>query len=136
MSWIKEMIDKTVTNAKQSKKLFQFGILIIAVLGIGLVLSFYKQGFVFNTDQLVIASLFGLSLCITFIFIMLWMPFLFVWLCFGEVLGLFTSILILGIVYFLIFSPIAFIINLTGEKERYKSGWLKGYVNENYKNLG
>ncbi|WP_034061025.1 SxtJ family membrane protein [Lacinutrix jangbogonensis] len=136
MSWINETIEKTLTNAKQPKKLFQFGVLIIAVLLIGLVLSFYKHGFIFDTNQLVIASLLGLSLCITFLFRTLWTPFLFIWLCFGEILGLFTSTLILGIVYFLIFSPIAFIINLTGKKERYKSGWLKGYVNEDYKNLG
>jgi hypothetical protein len=123
MLWIKTILNKVLSTAKLPKKQKEFGYLVLVVFLIALGLSFYKHGFVSNANQIYLTISLGLILFITFTIRCILLPFLILWLLFGELLGIITSFVIMSVVYFILFSPIAIVLRLFRKEKVYKPEW-------------
>ena len=123
MSWINTTYTKLLETSQSFKKQKEFGYLVLIVLALIFGYSCYKNGFSFSpkTNGLIIT--FVLTLTVTFTFRKLFLPILFVWLLIGEILGAITSTLIMGIVYFFLFSPIVLVLKIFRKEKPYKSEW-------------
>ena len=118
-----------------------------------------KFGFFFTLVFLVVASYFflnkyvigayiSIALAIFFFITTLvkadvLLPFNKLWMCFGLLLGTIVSPIILGLIFFVLFTPIAFIMRLCGRDElrlkfkKKSSHWIKRDVSaqtESFKN--
>lgn len=123
MKWIKTTYLKIYKTSLLSKKQKDFGILALVVLALGFIYNMYKNGLVLDTKSYTLILSFCLVVIITFVFRKLFIPFLFLWLVIGEILGIITSTIIMAIIYFLIFSPIVLIIKLFTKEDVYKPQW-------------
>lgn len=124
MSWIKIILKKVDTSSKSPKKQHQFGYLLIVILLILCIISVYKKGIIFNAAQIVIISLIICASILVFCYRKVFTPLLFLWLLFGEFMGRFTNYIVLSVVYYLVFSPIALILNTFNRKKQYPSSWI------------
>ena len=124
MHWIKIILKKVDTNSKSQKKQKQFGYLFGLVFIVLFCVSIYKKGWLFNTTQYLTAIFAISSFLLTAFFKRGIYPLLFLWLIFGELLGKLTNFLVLGIIYYFVFTPIVLILNLFNKKERYKPKWI------------
>jgi len=135
MHWIKTIFNKVLNTAKLPKKQKEFGYLVLVVLLIALGLSFYKHGFIFNAVQVYLAIGLGIILFITFTVKRILIPFLLLWLLFGELLGVITSFLIMALVYFILFSPIAIVLKVFKKEKVYIPEWKTVSRKIDYKKL-
>jgi len=133
MHWIKTIFIKVLSTAKLPKKQKEFGYLLSLVILIALGLSFYKNGLVSNQIYLVITLV--VILFITFTIKRILLPFLLLWLLFGELLGIITSFLIMSFVYFVLFSPIAIVLRFIKKEKVYKPEWKTVSRKIDYKKL-
>lgn len=134
MSWIKQTL-KTVRDTSIDKnKLKQFAGIVIAFLLFLFCLSVYKKGLLFHQKQILIASVIGILTILLFLVPLIFSPFLFVWLFVGNILGEISSFIILGIIYYLFFTPISLIIRLKKKKKTIK-GWIDKKETIDYKKL-
>ncbi len=134
MSWIKENIKTVHHNSNTSKKQRQFGLLIVVLLVLICGVSIYKEGLIFTPKQIYIVVGLVVILIILFVFPRVFYPFLFIWLFIGNILGEISSFIILGIVYYLMFSPIAFILKITNKK-KVTTGWIEREETIDYEKL-
>ena len=135
MSWIKTSLSKVIETSKSPKKQKEFGYLSAVIIFIILGISMYKNGFLLNQSQIFIGSSLLFILLITFTVKRVFLPFLIVWLVLGELLGLVTSFFIMGIVYFILFSPISLIVRLFRKEKAYKAEWVLVDREIDYKKL-
>lgn len=116
--WWTSFFGKLRQNADRKKIQRQFLLILLLVAFSYFGYKFWKQGFADNT------LLFGLGITIVsgsmlyFIPILL-KPLLYLWLLLGMVLGEITSFILLGIIYYLVFFPITFILRKSSKKEPY-----------------
>lgn len=134
MRWIKNIYSEVHQNSIQIKKQNQFGLLLLVIMVVLLMVSFYKNGFLLDTKQLWLASSLVIIGLITFLAPKIFYPFLVIWLCIGAVLGEITSFIILGILYYCFITPITFILRIKNKKE-YGSGWITKQNTIDYKKL-
>ncbi|WAC03800.1 SxtJ family membrane protein [Lacinutrix neustonica] len=135
MNWIKTPLSKVLTMSKLPKKQRDFGYLLSVVLICVLGVSIYKNGFLLNQSQIFMAVGLLLVLLITFTVKRILLPFLIVWLLIGEVLGAVTSFLIMGVVYFVVFSPISLILRSSRREPSYQPEWKTVTREIDYKKL-
>ncbi|WP_044400374.1 hypothetical protein [Lacinutrix sp. Hel_I_90] len=135
MSWIKTTLIKTLITSRFSNKQKEFGYLLSTVLFIALGLSIYKNGFLLNQTQIFITSGLVLILLFTFTIRRIFLPFLFLWLLIGEFLGIITSFLVMAVVYFMLFSPIALMIRCFRREKTYQAEWKMVTRKIDYKKL-
>ncbi len=124
MNWIKTVLNKILQNSSNTTKQKQFGYLISGILCCVLGWSIYKNGFIWDIKQIVLSSLILLNLGVTLILPKVFFPILYVWFIIGEVLGQISSFVILGILYYLIFSPITILMRIFNKKTIYRAGWI------------
>ncbi|MDH7448040.1 hypothetical protein [Aquimarina sp. 2201CG14-23] len=134
MNWIKGIIDVTKRNSIDKRKQRQFGGLIIAFLLLLFCVSVYKEGLLFIPKQMYTGIGVVLILMITLLLPILFYPFLFIWLFVGNILGEISSFVILGIVYYLLFFPITFILKITNKKHN-TTGWIDKEESIDYEKL-
>ncbi|GAA0729681.1 hypothetical protein GCM10009430_40060 [Aquimarina litoralis] len=120
MSWIKDNISIVKKNSLNKKKQRQFGSLIVAFLLLVFFVSVYKEGLVFNDKQKISFFVSSLLVIFTWVFPIIFFPFLFIWLFIGNILGEITSFVILGIVYYVLFTPISLFL-----KKKENTGWIE-----------
>ncbi|WP_299887558.1 SxtJ family membrane protein [uncultured Lacinutrix sp.] len=135
MNWIKSILEKVLQSSRQPKKQKEFGYLLLVVLVIVFGVSIYKNGIVLNQSQIIIITAFFLILFITFTIRRILLPFLIIWLLIGELLGVISSFLIMGAVYFVLFSPISLILRLSRKDKPYKPEWKTVTRKIDYKKL-
>lgn len=135
MNWIKSILKKIKRVSSSPKKQMQFGFLIITVLIVLLISSIYKKGILFNATQLIIICTFLAISILILTYRKGLFSMLFLWLLFGELLGKFTNYVILGFIYYLVFSPFALILNISNKKNRYKAAWLNRKKPIDYESL-
>ncbi|WP_405207441.1 SxtJ family membrane protein [Aquimarina sp. LLG6339-5] len=134
MSWISGVIDIVQDNSNAKRKQQQFGGLVLVLLLLIFCFSVYKDGFIFNAKQInTTIGFMGVSI-ITLLLPMLFYPFLFVWLFVGNILGEISSFVILGIVYYLLFFPITFVLRITNKKKA-TTGWIDKKESIDYEKL-
>lgn len=134
MKWIKIGLKTVQENSSQRKKQKQFGLLLVSLICVILMISFYKKGVLFEFQQnFLIGALVVLSL-ITFILPKTFYPFLLVWLFVGFVIGEISSFFILGFLYYCCISPITFFLRLKN-KEEGNQGWVDKQNIIDYKKL-
>lgn len=105
------------------RKQRQFGLLFSAILlGIALYAgythSFYKN-----------SVLIGFGIALLLLIVSFFLPSvlkwpLLIWFYLGKILGEITSTIILGIIYFIVFTPITFLRRVFKKKEHEASGWV------------
>lgn len=119
MNWISNLFQKAIINSRNKKIQKQF-IFIIAIF-ILVIISYklYNKELPINTGVTYIILVFILTL-ICYLFPVLIQPILVIWLIIGLLLGEFTSSIILGIVYYLLFSPITLTLRLV-KKDKFKT---------------
>ena len=106
-------INKPLKSSQTSDR--NFGILCSSLLGIFSIYSKYKN---FNELAIILSFITSVTLLpITFYLPKMLSPFNKVWLQLGYFLGRVTSPLILGIIFFFVITPIAFITRLLGRDE-------------------
>lgn len=135
MHWTRHILNKVNRLSKSPKKQLQFGYLMILVLHILIIISVYKKGIVFNVSQIGILCLISCTTILVLCFRRGLFPLLFLWLLFGELMGRVTNYVVLGIIYYLVFSPIALILNIFNKKRRYPSGWINRNSKIDYDSL-
>ena len=135
MNWIKNILITINKNGLKKAKQKQFGYLIIFVLVLFFCVSVYKHGLVYNAKQQTVLVVFTFVTIVTFLQPILLYPFLIIWFFIGEVLGKLTSFLILAIVYYLLLTPIVFILNIFGDKSKYPAKWIERQDTINYDSL-
>jgi hypothetical protein len=123
MSLINTIYKKLLETSQSSKKQKEFGYLVLIVLALIFGYDCYKNGFSFNPKINGLIITFVVVLIITFVVRTLFFPILFIWLFIGEVLGAITSTIIMGIVYFLLFSPIVLLLKIFRKEKPYKPEW-------------
>tara|TARA_R110002012_G_scaffold208631_6_gene378779 strand:- start:1481 stop:1891 length:411 start_codon:yes stop_codon:yes gene_type:complete len=123
MNWIKTTYSKLYKTSILKKKQKDFGFLVLVVSTLMFAYNLYKNGLVLDTEVYTLILLFSLVLIITFVYRKLFVPFLFLWLLIGEILGAITSTVIIAIIYFLLFSPIVLILRLFRKEGVYKPEW-------------
>lgn len=123
MSWINTTFSKLLETSQSSKKQKQFGYLLLVVVFLFVAFDCYNNGFDFSAKIKSLMITFVCILLVTFVFKKVFQPFLFVWLLIGEILGAITSTVIMGVVYFLVFSPIVLFLKLIKKEATYKSEW-------------
>ncbi|MHA7057588.1 SxtJ family membrane protein [Aquimarina sp. M1] len=134
MNWIKSNFSIVKKNSLDKKKQKQFGGLVTVFLLAVYFVSVYKNGLVFNDKQiitLVSAIVLGGLVLLRPVIIF---PFLFIWLFLGNILGEISSFIILGIVYYLLFTPISFFLKMKRKKNDH-IGWLDKNGNIDYEKL-
>ncbi|WP_299211965.1 SxtJ family membrane protein [uncultured Aquimarina sp.] len=134
MSWIKGVVRIVQDNSSVKRKQQQFGGLLLVLLLLIFCVSVYKDGLLFNPKQIYIGISFSLLLIITLLLPILFYPFLFVWLFIGNILGEMSSFVILGIVYYLLFFPITFVLKITNKK-KITTGWIDKEESIDYEKL-
>ncbi|MBQ4804091.1 hypothetical protein J8L88_14610 [Aquimarina sp. MMG015] len=134
MSWISGVIDIVQDNSNAKRKQRQFGGLVLVLLLLIFCVSVYKDGFIFNAKQTNAAISFMVVSIITILLPILFYPFLFVWLFVGNILGEISSFVILGIVYYLLFFPITFVLRITNKKKA-TTGWIDKKESIDYEKL-
>lgn len=134
MNWIKHTIKTIKGISSEKKKQQQFGGLIVTFLLIIFCISVYKEGWWVNQKQvLTIIGIIAFSIFLFFLPV-IFFPFLFIWLFIGNILGEISSFVILGIMYYLFFTPIVFCLKLTGKKKNIK-GWIDKEATIDYHKL-
>ncbi|MDN3664274.1 SxtJ family membrane protein [Algibacter miyuki] len=123
MNWIKLTYSKVLNMSSTPKKQKEFGYLVLVVLLIALAMSFYKNDFSVNLVQAYCGLAMVITVVIMFFAKFIFKPFLVIWLLIGEVLGAVMSVLVMGVVYFLLFSPIAILMRIFNKKPNYKAEW-------------
>lgn len=123
MNWINKSYHKLLETSQNPKKQKDFGYLILVIIALIISYNFYKTGFNFNIKINSLLSTFVVILILTITFKKVFLPILFVWLLLGEILGAITSTVIMGVVYFLLFSPIVLSLKLFRKEKPYKHGW-------------
>lgn len=123
MKWIKTVFKNVKTNSKQIKKQKQFGYLIVGLTLLYLGISVYMKGVVYDNKQIIAMLIMVAFVSITTIATKFIYPLLFIWLSIGEILGAITSTIVFIVVYYLLFTPISLILNLTKKKEHYRPQW-------------
>lgn len=123
MSWINTTFSKLLETSQSSKKQKQFGYLLLVVVSLFFAFDCYNNGFDFSAKTKSLMITFVLILLVTFVFKKAFQPFLLVWLLIGEILGAITSTIIMGFVYFGIFSPIVLCLKLFRKENIYQSEW-------------
>jgi hypothetical protein len=105
LNWIKDTYQTVFNQASLIKKQRQFAFLFAFILiGVGLYISYNKS---FKEDSSLISAAIGLGLVavgLLFPKILKW-P-LIIWLFTGKIMGEITSTLILGFIYFFVFTPV------------------------------
>jgi hypothetical protein len=122
MKWINSIYSKILQSSASSKKQKDFGYLLLVVTGVLYAHSIFKNGFNLNDTYYFLAT-FLVILIITFVYRKIFTPLLFLWLLIGEIMGGITSVLIMGVIYFLIFSPIVLILKLFRKEKIYQPEW-------------
>lgn len=95
------------TNSKKIQRQFLLilAFIVFAIIGY----SFWKQ--LFAETVLFLSLVISIISCILLYFLpLLLKPVLFVWLLLGMLLGELTSFVLIGIIYYLLFFPITFIL--------------------------
>lgn len=135
MNWIKTILKKVNRNSKCPNKQLQFGYLLVLLFVVLFCVSIYKKGWQINDLQCFMIIFVVVCFLLTIFLRKVFYPLLFLWLLFGEFLGNFTNYVILGIIYYLIFSPLALILNISNKKNRYKATWLNRKESIDYESL-
>jgi hypothetical protein len=135
MNWINEHTNIVKNDSLNKKKQRQFGFLLVAIVVLILGISFYKNGFVFINKHQLLIGFIGIFTLITLIFPKFFVPFLFIWLIFGVLIGEISSFIILGLIYFLIFSPITIVIKLFKKKSNENPKWINKNEASNYEKM-
>lgn len=123
MNLIKRLYDKSNKFALIEKKQKQFCWLLIIALVMFLIYELIFQQI--NSSHFVICGII-IVILIVGVFLypkLVYFPLL-IWMFLGQILGEFTSGLVLGIVYFVLFFPITFLIRIF-KNDKPKKGWLK-----------
>ncbi|WP_299438781.1 SxtJ family membrane protein [uncultured Aquimarina sp.] len=134
MSWIKDTLETVHQNSNAKRKQRQFGGLIIAFLLLLFFVSVYKEGLILNSKQLYTAIGSVILLIVVFLIPVVFYPFLFIWLFIGNILGEISSFIILGIVYYLLLSPITLLLKITNKK-KVITGWVDKKESIDYEKL-
>lgn len=92
-----------------------FGILFTVVFTLGFSYSFYKSFSLILTATLGVAAL--MLLIVAFVAPKLLSPFNRVWFALGLLLGKIVSPIVLGVIFFLLITPVAFITRVFGRDE-------------------
>jgi len=127
MSWIKNTHRSTLSFATQKKKQKQFLWLISSICFIAFGYSIYQNSY--NYLLLIIGG-FGLTL--SFTFPLLTLPFLYIWMFIGGLLSEITSTIMLGIIYFLILTPIGLAKKTNQKNDRWVSPDKETNFNEQF----
>ncbi len=135
MQWIKNSFKTISINSLNSKKQKQFGYLFSAFLILFSSISIYKNGLIFNTKQNIALVLLVFFITSTLFFSKGLYPLLFIWFSIGELLGKVSSFTILAFIYFAIFTPITFVLNILNKKIKYRAKWVDRSDTINYENL-
>lgn len=134
MSWIKNTLETLEKNSKDKGKQRQFGVLVIAFLLLLFFVSVYKEGLILNSKQLYTITGSALTGIVMFFIPVIFYPFLFIWLFIGNILGEISSFIILGIVYYALFTPITFILKIINRK-KVTTGWINREESIDYEKL-
>ena len=134
MNWINRAWNKSMKLANTKKMQRQFAFLLLAFL-LGLISYALVVG---NIDKvfLVMGGVLILLVILIGLFRLKWMLFpLLIWLILGQILGEITSTIVLAFIYYLIFSPITFLIRIFKKNEE-KVGWQEiNSMNSDYRKL-
>ena len=134
MNWINRAWNKSMKLANTKKMQRQFAFLLLAFL-LGLISYALVVG---NIDKvfLVTGGVLILLVILISLFRLKWMLFpLLIWLILGQILGEITSTIVLAFIYYLIFSPITFLIRIFKKNEE-KVGWQEiNSMNSDYRKL-
>ena len=127
MNWINSIKLEALSRKKQQQ--FLWLAVLLATLAIG---WHYYQ------NQTINYYLIGIALfCILISFVVPFLvyPLLFAWLIFGKIMGEITSTVVLFMIYYLFFTPIALLIRVNNKKID-KPMWIKRKQSEiNYKKM-
>lgn len=122
MNWIKRtyknIVDLAYTKNKQRQFAFLFSVILLAFgVYFGFTHSFVKLSVLVSIGVGVTLLLIGLIIPLFFIWPLI------IWLFIGKIMGEITSTVILGVIYFFVFSPITLIKRLFLSKKT--AGWVK-----------
>ncbi len=132
---INQFLFGVLHKAKQTKKQRQFGVLIIAVILIVLFFSLKKADFNVVSEKdgwLIVIT--GLIAVFSILKPIVLFPVLWVWFLIGDFIGIIMSYVLLSIIYFFVFSPVAFIMNFF-TKNKYEAKWHIPQNDINYEEL-
>ena len=135
MNWIKDQFNVIRNNSLDSKKQKQFGFLLLFILLLIVGTSIYKEGLIFNAKQQLSAILMVLFMGITILFPKIFFPILLIWFIFGAIIGEISSFIILGIIYYLFFSPITIFMRIFKKEVTCKPKWIVRKEKINYEKL-
>jgi len=111
MSFIKDISEQRKELKKSDKSLRNFGFLFAVVFLIFSLLSFYKN----HTAWHYLLPIAGIFLLVALTMPKILWELYKLWMTFSYVLGYFVSRIILSIIFFLVFTPMAFILKLIGK---------------------
>lgn len=136
MNWIKQIITSAKSKAEEDNMQRQFAWLMIAFCGIYVVYRFYI-GFQMDLRLWVVLIL---AICFMMLLVSnktgILRHVLLVWFTIGFFLGEISSTIILGFIYWIIFTPIVVFLNLLSKKETTTSeGWSDYESSENYEQM-
>ncbi len=111
MQWT-DFFKKVAKNSDNVKIQKQFSIILLLLFSGILSYGYWKQEFSLKAFVVGLAAILLLAIILHKIPKLL-RPLLYIWLLFGMVLGEITAIILLGIIYYLLFFPITFILRKT-----------------------
>ncbi len=116
--WWTRLLKKLRKNTNSTKIQRQF-LLILAFIVFAIIgYSFWKQ--LFSETALFLSLAISIvSVVLIYFLPLLLKPVLFVWLLLGMLLGELTSFLLLGVIYYLLFFPITFILRRSSKGDKY-----------------
>jgi len=115
MNLIKRLIQKASTNTGVRKIQIQFLMLLVTIMVCIVGLKYFQGNYKLNHVFVTTGLLLIVGVVVYFKPAII-RPFLWVWLLFGLIVGEVTSAIILGIIFYALFSPITFAIRILKRK--------------------
>lgn len=115
MTWIRKIHQTTATFSLEKKRQKQFLWLVSIIL-----VSLFGYSFYTHNPNYLFLIISCCTFVLSFIFPVLTLPFLYIWMLIGNVLSEITSTLTLGVMYFLVLTPIRFI----KPNKQQSEGWI------------
>lgn len=129
MNWIKNSLQKANENSNKRNIQLQFLWILVAFAVAIISYKLYSQKIILN-KALISYGFISLFAVVIYFRPIILKPILLIWLMIGLLLGEITSTIILGIVYYLLFFPITFIIRIFSDKSLLAAKW---YSKEDHK---